>query len=142
VIELATRTLYRIPHLGALLRTGRGRLIVLVVASQLLIPLHYYVANRDPHDERFAWRMFSPMRMAACTPEMKVDDKRVELAAEFHEAWIEMVKRGRLGVIEAMGARMCQKHPGSSVTIRFQCRYLDREPVLYGGFDLCHAPRI
>ena len=45
-----------------MLATWRGRLIVAVVLAQLLIPLTYY-SHRDPHDERFAWRMFSPMRM-------------------------------------------------------------------------------
>jgi hypothetical protein len=36
------------------------------VVSQPLLPLHYCMANRDDHDERFAWRMFSPMRMTRC----------------------------------------------------------------------------
>ena len=52
-----------VAHIKALAATWRGRFILVFVLSQLLLPLHYYVGRRDPHDERFAWRMFSPMRM-------------------------------------------------------------------------------
>jgi hypothetical protein len=133
----------KIPHLGPLLATWRGRLIVLVVVSQLLIPLTYYTTRRDPHDERFAWRMFSPMRMAQCTPEMRVDGKRMELGGEFHEAWLETAKRGRFVVLEKMAARMCKKNPGKEVTLRLSCKYLGKpEPELYGGFNMCEIPEI
>ena len=132
-----------IPHLGPLLKTWRGRLIVAVVLSQLLIPLHYYTARRDPHDERFAWRMFSPMRMAQCTPDVRIDGKKFELGGEFHEAWIETAKRGRFRVVEQMGARLCKKNPGAEVTIRLTCKYLgQQDPTTYGGFDLCKVPEI
>lgn len=132
-----------IPHLGPLLKTWRGRLIVLVVVSQLLIPLTYYAHRRDPHDERFAWRMFSPMRMAQCTPEVRVDGKKFDLYSEFHEAWIEIAKRGRFRVIEQMGARLCKQKPGSEVTVKLACSYLGQpEPVVYGGFNLCVAEEI
>lgn len=133
---------YKIPHLGPLLKTWRGRLIVLVVVSQLLIPLTYYTSRRDPHDERFAWRMFSPMRMAQCTPEMKVDGKRIDLGGEFHEAWIEIARRGRFVVLEAMAAKLC-KSKAKSVTLNLTCKYVGRdEPEQYGGFDMCQVPEI
>lgn len=133
----------KIPHLGPLLSTWRGRLIVAVVVSQLLIPLTYYTTRRDPHDERFAWRMFSPMRMAQCAPELRVDGKRVELAGEFHEAWIEIAKRGRFVVLEKMAARLCKKNPGKEVILKLECKYIGKpEPEVYGGFDLCEIPEI
>jgi len=135
--------LYQIPHLGPLLKTWRGRLIVAVVLSQLLIPLHYYTVRRDPHDERFAWRMFSPMRMAQCAPDFRVDGKKLELGGEFHEAWIETAKRGRFRVVEQMAARLCKKNPGAEVTVRLSCNYLgQKEPTVYGGFDMCVVPEI
>ena len=135
--------LANVPHLGPLLSTWRGRLIALVVVSQLLIPLTYYTTRRNPHDERFAWRMFSPMRMATCTPEMRVDGKKLELGGEFHEAWIETAKRGRFVVLEAMAARLCKKQPGTEVTLKLECKYLGRpEPERYGGFNLCEIPEI
>lgn len=125
-----------------MLATWRGRLIVAVVLSQLLIPLAYY-SHRDPHDERFAWRMFSPMRMAQCAPDMRVDGKRFELGNEFHEAWIEIAKRGRFRVLEQMAKRLCTKNPGAEVTLRLSCQYLgQREPVVYGGFNMCVADEI
>jgi hypothetical protein len=124
----------------ALVRTWQGWLIIVVVLAQLLLPLHYYVARRDPHDERFAWRMFSPMRMAKCTPIVSLDDKPLALDAEFHEAWIELARRGRFIVIERMAERLCAKHPGKAVTFRIDCNYLGREEQTYGGFNMCNVP--
>ena len=110
----------------ALLSHWRGRLVVVFVALQLLIPLRYYVAHKDPHDERFAWRMFSPMRMSRCQPTFTVDSAPVDLHAEFHEAWIAIAGRGRFDVIEAMGKRLCVIHPGSQVVGTLTCTYVDR----------------
>lgn len=132
----------RIPHLGPLLRTWHGRVIVLVVVSQLLLPLHYYLVRRDRHDERFSWRMFSPMRMTRCEPQLTIDDKRVELLSEFHPAWTTLAERGRLTVLEAMGAHLCAKYPGKSVRFLVSCQYIDRDPIVFGGFNLCEAPQI
>src|SRR5215467_8824044 len=116
----------------ALVRTWRGRFILVFVAAQLLLPLHYYVARRDLHDERFAWRMFSPMRMAKCTPKASLDGKPLDLNTEFHEAWMEMASRGRFVVVEAMGKRLCAQHPGANVTMSLDCTYIDRQPQQYG----------
>jgi hypothetical protein len=120
--------------------TWHGWFIAILVASQLLIPLRYYIARRDPHDERFAWRMFSPMRMAQCTPEFTVDDKPFALGTQFHEAWVETAKRGRFRVVEEMASYVCERHRGSSVVVRLKCKYIDHEPVEYGGFDMCNVP--
>jgi hypothetical protein len=87
--------------------------------------------------------MFSPMRMAQCAPDMRVDGKRFELGSEFHEAWIEIAKRGRFRVLEQMAKRLCAKHPGAEVTLRLSCQYLGQpEPVVYGGFNMCVADEI
>ncbi len=130
---------------GSTLRTffgaWQGWFILLVIASQLLLPLHYYLARRDRHDERFAWRMFSPMRMAQCRPVFKVDDKPAPVGEMFHEAWLEIAKRGRFRVIEAMAAELCARNPGSAVTVLLTCTYVDRaEPVQYGGWNMCNVP--
>jgi hypothetical protein len=138
-----TDAVLRFPRgLRAMVRTWRGRFILVFVASQLLLPLRYYVAHRDPHDERFAWRMFSPMRMARCTPHATIDGKPFDLATEFHEAWIQIAARGRFGVVEAMGARLCAEHPGFDVTMALDCTYLDRAPAHYGGYNMCHVPEL
>ncbi|MDQ3370906.1 MAG: hypothetical protein M3680_36265 [Myxococcota bacterium] len=127
-------------QLRALLGTWPGRFIVLVMLSQLLLPLHYYVARRDPHDERFAWRMFSPMRMARCTPRFVVDGAPLPLGSAFHEAWIEIASRGRFAVIEQMGAKLCAAQPARSVNVFLDCTYVDRADRAYGGYDMCKAP--
>lgn len=128
--------------LRALLSTWRGRFIAVFVLVQLLLPLHYYVGRRDPHDERFAWRMFSPMRMAHCTPHISIDGKPLTLPSEFHEAWIELAERGRFVVIEAMGEKLCREHTGSTVEVSLDCTYLDREPRTWGGYDMCRVPML
>jgi hypothetical protein len=129
-----------IRHLRALISTWRGRFILAFVMVQLLVPLAYYTVRRDPHDERFAWRMFSPMRMARCSPHVAIDGKAIALDTVFHEAWIELAERGRFGVVEAMAARLCNQHSGSSVVVSLDCNYLDREPRTWGGFDMCQVP--
>ncbi len=131
-----------IAHLKALLATWRGRFILVFVVSQLLLPLHYYVGRRDPHDERFAWRMFSPMRMTKCRAEMTIDGTPVALSSQFHEAWLEIAERGRFVVVEAMGAKLCRDHPGADVEVSLDCTYIDRPPASFGHYDMCRVPRL
>jgi len=119
----------------------RSGLIIAFIAVQLCLPLLYYT-RRDPHDERFAWRMFSPMRMAQCKPHFAIDGKPLVLDSEFHEAWITLAERGRFVVLENMAARLCAKHSGSAVTVSVDCTYLDREPASYGGYDMCNVPQL
>ena len=123
-----------------LAQSWRGRFILVMVASQLLLPLHYYINHRDPHDERFAWRMFSPMRMARCEPTFLLDGKPFALATTFHEAWIDATARGRFSVVEAMGAEVCRQHPDAAVVVSLKCTYLDRDPITWGGFNICNVP--
>src|SRR5690606_11751297 len=79
------------------------RWIALLVAVQLLIPLTYYLRD-DPYDERFAWRMFSGIRLHQCRT--RAFDLRGERALELdlnsviHRAWINNLARNRRDVIE------------------------------------------
>ena len=134
------REVARVTKLSALMSTWQGRFIAVFVIAQLLLPMHYYFARKDPHDERFAWRMFSPMRMARCAPKVVIDDKPINLGNEFHEAWVVIASRGRFTVLEAMGAKLCAKYPRSEVRLSLQCTYLDRDPQSYGGYDMCTVP--
>jgi len=129
-----------VSNLSALLRTWRGRFIVVFLLVQLLLPLHYYVLGRDPHDERFAWRMFSPMRMTECRLAFSVDKQQIDLGTRFHEAWIEVAQRGRAVVIEQMAKKLCTEHPGKAVEVKVECTYMDRPEASLGGFDLCTRP--
>jgi hypothetical protein len=135
-------TLDRIPFLGPLLATWRGRFIVGFLLVQLLLPLTYYLGRKDPHDERFAWRMFSPMRMARCEPKFTLNGTPLPLGGEFHEAWISIAQRGRFNVLEAMGARLCAKNKGAEVRVQIDCTYIDREPQTFGGFNICQVPEL
>jgi hypothetical protein len=140
----------------ALVSTWRGRAIAAFLALQLVLPLHYYVARKDRHDERFAWRMFSPTRMMTCSdpddvglpprnrrpPRFTVDDEPVVLGTMFHEAWLEIAKRGRHAVLEKIGATLCDVHPGSAVYMTMACTHLDGSVEQIGGFDLCKVPEL
>jgi hypothetical protein len=125
-----------------ILRTWRGRFIVAFIVLQLAIPLRYYVGHRDPRDERFAWRMFSPMRMAQCKPTFKLDGTAINPYTEFHEAWNELAERGRFTVIEAMGAELCKRHPKSEVRVSLDCTYVGRDPESFGGYNMCTVPEL
>jgi hypothetical protein len=128
--------------LRAILHDARPWLIAAFVAIQLLLPLRYYVAHRDPHDERFAWRMFSPMRMVHCTATFDRDGVQLPLGREFHEAWIELAARGRFTVVEAMGAALCARYPGSRIEPHLDCAYLGGDHQTYGGYDICTVPEL
>ncbi len=128
---------------GTMLRSWRGRFIVVFVLAQLVLPLRYYLGHRDPRDERFAWRMFSPMRMAQCKPTFKVNGAPADMYAEFHEAWNELAGRGRITVLEAMGAELCRRHPDADVRVSVACTYLDRDPETIGGYyNVCNVPEL
>jgi hypothetical protein len=129
-------------HVRALAATWRGRFILAFVALQLALPLRYYVAHRDPHDERFAWRMFSPIRMARCTPAFAVDGKPVNLGNEFHEAWIELAQRGRFAVVEAMASRLCSASSQPKVSVSLACSYVDGTNHTWSDVDLCAKPEL
>lgn len=118
-------------------RGWQGVVILAFVTLQLLAPLHYYTVRQDRHDERFAWRMFSSTRMMECEVAFRVDRQPVRLAQTFHEAWIEIARRGRLVVLEAMGARLCRDHPGSEVILDLRCLTVDQKRESWGGSDLC-----
>jgi hypothetical protein len=125
---------------AALLGTWRGRFIVAWIVVQAALPLLYYATRRDPHDERFAWRMFSPTRMIQCDPQFTLDDQKLELGGTFHEAWIDIAARGRFSVVEAMGARLCHDHPGKRIDLTLTCKQLDGGVERWGGYDVCSVP--
>ena len=127
-------------HVEQLSKSWRGRFILAFVAVQLLLPLHYYVVRHDSHDERFAWRMFSPMRMTRCSARFAVDNQPVSLGSRFHEAWIEIANRGRRVVLEGMAAKLCRDHPGAQVELAVDCTYLDRPAARFGHSDMCTEP--
>jgi hypothetical protein len=80
------------------------------IAAQLIAPLWYYAGSGDKNDERFAWRMFSSVRMIECRVEFRTGPAHQpvqNLGSRFHEAWINLAKRGRIEVITAMAEALC-----------------------------------
>ena len=92
------------------------------VLLQLLLPLSYYWSD-NPYDERFAWRMFSSVRMTRCNFELFEQDsgsaRPISLKSEYHVVWINLAKRARQDVVDAMIQRACSQH--NTVTGRLQC---------------------
>lgn len=118
----------------------RTWLAVAFVAVQLLLPLQYYCGRQDKHDERFAWRMFSPMRMTTCNPVFTRNGQPIVLGNRYHEAWGTLAKRGRQVVLDAMAKDLCQ--PGADVRLTMTCSYLNAtERVTAGDRNLCEAAR-
>lgn len=98
----------------------------LFLAFQLATPLTYYVRD-DPYDERFAWRMFSAIRMHSCRTravERVGDDptvRRVDLRKTIHIAWIRLLQRNRPDVIRAFLERRCEETEVQRARIINQC---------------------
>jgi hypothetical protein len=97
--------------------------IHLILAAQIVFPLHYYACNSDMRDERFAWRMFSSTRVEKCSAQFFVGDspRAIRASSEFHNAWVGIAHRGRQQVIRGMAHALCEKNPDTSVRVRVQC---------------------
>ncbi|MEE2787063.1 MAG: hypothetical protein VX589_06960 [Myxococcota bacterium] len=116
--------------------------IALFVVVQLALPLSYYLGN-NPFDERFAWRMFSPVRLASCTVqafEVSNGQRRtIRLSKEIHQVWINLLRRARPDVIREVSRFLCEARSDTEkadVRLSIQCIRPDAvtKPV-------CTAPR-
>lgn len=120
----------------------RSLFIAAILTLNALGPLRYYLLSQDPYDERFAWRMFSPVRMLRCEADFRLDGQQVELGSSFHAAWITLVQRGRMDVTEAVADRLCLTNPGRALTLRYRCQEVGGEvrTLAAPDHDLCQAP--
>ncbi|MCA9540458.1 MAG: hypothetical protein KC620_16275 [Myxococcales bacterium] len=108
------------PRLGL-----RDALIAAFVALQIYLPLSYYLGG-DPFDERFAWRMFSPVRLSNCSVGLYevVDgvERPIDLTDELHVVWINLLKRARPAVIDRAVEKFCaERGAGADVRIDLSC---------------------
>jgi hypothetical protein len=114
-------------------RSGRAvRLgfIALFLGFQLVMPLRYYLGGRG-YDERFSWRMFSTLRLQACS--MKVEEREAESAAwrevpvgrDVQVAWVNLLERVRRPVVEKYLLRRCERGPISEVLYTRNCTDTD-----------------
>jgi hypothetical protein len=101
-----------------------------MIAVQLILPSTYYLSNRDPLDERFAWRMFSSINHAhkdadlyACRqrpPEGKRCKTKVPLETVFRDLDRSLMLMGHDDLLRAAGRRTCEL--GFAVTrIDYRC---------------------
>jgi len=113
--------------------------LIAFLALQIAIPLHYYGGFSDPYDERFAWRMFSPTRMARCEFRFVADGQQVRVGEKFHQAWLHIARRGRKNVIERMAQTLCSDEAINELKLTMICVGVDNKTdnIASGGFDLC-----
>lgn len=111
VTDIGERAGWASPVRARWVRLGwRSAFIIGFVALQVWLPLRYYLGD-DRFDERFAWRMFSPVRPLQCRAafydETAGERRRIPLREHLHAAWLTLVGRARPAVIEAFARRWC-----------------------------------
>jgi hypothetical protein len=90
------------------------RWLWLLVVLQVAVPASYYLLRDDRDDERFAWRMFSSVRLTRCAiaafDEADGAPRRVavDLPKVLHAGWLRSLERGRARVIEHFLASRCR----------------------------------
>ena len=114
------------------------RFVLAVLALQLFVPLTYYLQTGDPYDERFAWRMFSAVRMYSCrttaTETVDGSEQAISLSSTLHQAWVNHLARNRRDVVVAFLDAHCDEEGVSEVTVRNDCSAPDGrsvEPQVY-----------
>ena len=94
------------------------------VIVQLLVPMSYYFGD-DPYDERFAWRMFSAVRVYRCSADAtevnQGSTERIALPEEVHVAWIRTMQRNREAVIARFLRWRCEEAGADSVRFVNRC---------------------
>lgn len=108
------------------------RFLGLLIAFQLIVPLTYYVRD-DRYDERFAWRMFSAVRLHTCrtsaTEETGSGARPIRLGQVVHRAWANHMSRNRRDVVHAFLRRRCDEESVERVTVRNDCVATDGTPL-------------
>ncbi len=104
--------------------------LVLHVAT----PLSYYLSS-DVYDERFAWRMFSAVRVQQCAVEARetIGDgapRPIPVASVLPAPWISLLQRNRPAVIARFLAFRCASdaHP-TEVRLTHTCRSVAGETL-------------
>jgi hypothetical protein len=99
---------------GPCLWALRG-LVVLLLAG----PLSYYAGLRAPDDERFAWRMFSAVRVRECRVLVRHGHDTRPMQG-LHGSWVHAMERGREAVITRYLASQCTA--GGAPILERHCR--------------------
>jgi hypothetical protein len=104
----------------------------LAVALQVAIPASYYLRTEALDDERFAWRMFSDVRLKRCRvrafEEARAGGARAEirLPQVLHSSWVHGLERGRRRIIERFLETRCSASVRAAQLVR-TCSGVSRE---------------
>jgi hypothetical protein len=111
----------RLPILGALW-----------AALMLAIPLRYYLGD-DAYDERFAWRMFSAVRVQSCQAELEetraANERVIPLMEVLPAPWAALLERNRIAVAISVLRWRCEQDGVTNVRIRSTCRDASGQPL-------------
>ncbi len=102
-------------------------MIGVFLALNVAAPLSYYLGD-DAFDERFAWRMFSPVRLAKCKVSLSDGAQQIRVGKKTHQVWINLMRRARRPVFEGYARQYCQGEKDEG-----------RTPQLYAQIS-CDAP--
>ncbi|MFO0685540.1 MAG: hypothetical protein U0234_26000 [Sandaracinus sp.] len=100
---------------------------------QIATPLSYYVSD-DVYDERFAWRMFSAVRVQDCDVDAREtvngSERTIDLQTILPAPWIALIGRNRPAVLRRYLTYRCgaEAHP-SEVSLTHRCRSAAGEPL-------------
>jgi hypothetical protein len=122
----------------------------LAVALQIAIPASYYVraargTQAAPDDERFAWRMFSGIRLKRCSVSARGVSRAslgrgsarfaeatepLAVSGALHGSWVHSLERGRRRVIERFLASRCALQGASFARVELMrnCRDVTSRP--------------
>lgn len=103
--------------------------IAVFVVFLAAMPATYYLGN-DRFDERFAWRMFSSVRLTNCDAtarETPVDGapREFDIYRDVQIAWYKLIQRNRDAVVRAYLRRRCEDRTIDAARIRTVCRAPD-----------------
>ena len=102
------------------------------VALHLLIPLRYY-AGGDEYDERFAWRMFSSVRVRQCRVEVseaRAGTRRpLALMQVLPAPWFALLERNRSAVVDRFLEWRCEREGPTEVRFHNACRDASGDPL-------------
>ena len=129
-------------------------------AAQTWAAASYYLGDY-PWDERFAWRMFSTVRGLKCDYRIwraKPDGnercpdlssarcERVRLSKEQHMVWVNLMRRGRLSVLDQLASHDCaQQGDGGGYFVALSCQAPEPphalQPIQSERVNLCEHPQ-
>lgn len=103
------------------------------ILLHIAIPLRYYRDGADVYDERFAWRMFSSVRVRQCAlsaHELRHGSRRALALMEILPApWVALLERNRPAVVDRFLEWRCDREGVTRVELRNECRDATGDPL-------------